>query len=108
MDANFAQKVSADHYVFCGNGSSGNPETKVIDMIFDSRMGDPSVRALSPAAKNRDFHFWFSTTSAAAPEGLARRETFEELEEHLADLEQQSGGRLHLHFNDASSTTLSI
>ena len=108
MDANFARKVSADHYVFCGNGSHGNPETRVIDLVFASRMGAASERALSPDAKNRDFHFWFSTTAAAAPDGVERRETFQELEDHLADLEQQSGGRLHLHFNDASSVTLSI
>ena len=30
MDADFARQVSADHYVFCGNGSHGNPEESVI------------------------------------------------------------------------------
>lgn len=108
LDANFARKVSADHYVFCGNGSHGNPETKVIDLVFESRLGKPSVRALAPQAQNRDFHFWFSTTSQAAPEGLERRETFAKVEEHVADLEAQSGGRLHLHFNQGASITLTI
>ena len=108
MDEKFARKVSADHYVFCGNGSHGNPEQQVINQIFASRTGKASVRTLAPEAENRDFHFWFSTTSAAAPQKLVRRQTFEELEAHVADLEAQSGGRLHLHFNQGAAITLRI
>lgn len=108
MDVNFARRVSADHYVFCGNGSHGNPEIKVIDMVFASRLGKASVRALAPEAQDRDFHFWFSTTSQAAPEGLESREKFARMEEHVAGLEAQSGGRLHLHFNPGPSITLEI
>jgi hypothetical protein len=108
MDENFARKVSADHYLFCGNGSHGNPETAVIDMVFESRLGAPSKRALAPKAQDRDFHFWFSTTSQAAPQGLERRETFQALESHVAALQASSGGRLHLHFNQGASTTLTI
>lgn len=108
MDQNFARTVSADHYVFCGNGSHGNPEIEVIDMVFASRLGKPSVRALAPAAQNRDFHFWFSTTAEVAAEGLVSRETFANVEARVADLESQSGGQLHVHFNQGASTTLKI
>lgn len=108
MDKKFARRVSADHYVFCGNGSHGNPELEVIRTIYASRLGSAAVRALAPKAQNRDFHFWFSTTSQAAPEGLKRREKFEKLEDLVADLEAQSNGRLHAHYNTASSTTLAI
>ncbi|MGK2962742.1 MAG: hypothetical protein ACSLFK_11425 [Gemmatimonadaceae bacterium] len=108
IDPNFAQKVSADHYVFCGNGISGNPELAVLDMIFESRLGDPSVRALSPAAANRDFHFWFSTTSAAAAPTLVRHATLVEMEERAEELKAQSSGRLHLHFNTGSFIDLAI
>lgn len=106
MDAKFARTVSADHYVFCGNGSHGNPETRVLDMLYASRMGKPSERALAPDAADRDFHFWFSTTSAVAPQGSERRETFEKMEEHVGRLEASSGGRLHLHFREEVSATL--
>lgn len=108
MDENFAQKVSADNYVFCGNGSHGNPETAVIDMVFASRMGKAPVRALAPEAENRKFHFWFSTTSQAAPEGLERRETFARVEAHVADLESKAGGHLEVHFNQGAFTMLAI
>ena len=62
MDEDFARKVSADHYVFCGNGEHENPDLAVIDIIFNSRLGEQSVRTLAPQAENRKFHFWFSTT----------------------------------------------
>ena len=108
MDENFTKKVSADHYVFCGNGSHGNPEIEVIDMIFESRLGNAAKRTLAPRAKNRDFHFWFSTTSAAAAEGLSRRDVFIEVENRVAELEAMANGRLHVHYNDASFIELKI
>jgi hypothetical protein len=109
LDQNFAQKVSADHYVFCGNGSHGNPEEEVLDLIFASRTSsDPAVHALAPKARDRDFHFWFSTTSAAAPPTLKRRETFAERERHVAELAARADDRLTLHFNEGHSTTLTL
>ena len=108
MDADFARRVSADHYVFCGNGEHGNPEIQVIDLIFASRLGKPAARALAPEAANRDFHFWFSTTSDAQPAGSGRRAVFEAVEQHVAALQAKSGGRMHLHFNDTASITLKI
>jgi Metallo-beta-lactamase superfamily len=108
LDKNFARRVSADHYVFCGNGSHGNPEIEVIDIVFDSRLGKAPLRALAPKAADRDFHFWFSTTSQAAPKGLERRQTFAKMEAHVETLRSRSGGRLHSHFNNGASTTLAI
>lgn len=108
LDSNFARKVSADHYVFCGNGQHRNPDRKVIETIFESRTGGKAVRALAPAARNRDFHFWFSTTSQAAPAGLERRTVLEKVEEQVRALQKRSGGRLKLHFNQGDSTTLAI
>jgi Metallo-beta-lactamase superfamily len=106
MDPEFARRVSADHYVFCGNGSHGNPELSVIDMIYDSRVGAPSVRAVASKADGRDFHFWFSTTAAAAPAGTERAETYAQMEEHVEQLRQSSGGRMHVHFNEGASIVL--
>jgi glyoxylase-like metal-dependent hydrolase (beta-lactamase superfamily II) len=108
LDEDFARKVSADNYVFCGNGSHGNPEKEVLDIVFQSRVGGPAVRTLAPQAQNRDFHFWFSTTSQAAPPGLERRAVFAQREAHLNSLQAASGGRLHLHFNTGAFTTLPI
>jgi hypothetical protein len=107
-DPDFAQRVSADHYVFCGNGENGNPELAVIDMITEARLGKPSLRALAPQAQGRPFKFWFSTTSAAQRQGSRERRAFAKMEAHVANLVQQSGGMLTAVYNTGASVTLSI
>ena len=97
MDEDFAGKVSADHYVFCGNGEHENPNLDVIDILFNSRSED-----------DKPFHFWFSTTSEAQAEGTKKREYFADLEEHVEELKDNSAGRLKLHFNQQASTALKI
>lgn len=108
MDAAFARRVSADHYVFCGNGSHGNPELAVIDMIYNSRVGEAAVRAVAPEAGGREFHFWFSTTSNAAPEGVERRETYARMEAHVEGLRLAANGRLQVHYNAGASLVLDV
>jgi hypothetical protein len=107
MSPRFARTVSADHYIFCGDGSSGNPEPDVLDQIFDSRMSDdPDVRAVAPQANDGDpaFHFWFST-SKSTPASAAH---YRGLEKHVTKLKQRSHGRLKTHYNKQTSITLSL
>jgi hypothetical protein len=109
LDVDFARRVSADHYIFCGNGEHENPDLDVIEIIFDSRLGgDPAVRALAPEARDRPFHFWFSTTSTVQTAGTEKREHFEEVENKVATLAAQSNGLLKLHFNEGASIALEI
>ncbi len=97
MDDNFAEKVSADHYVFCGNGMHNNPDLSVLDIVFRSREND-----------DKKFHFWFSTTSEAQEEASARRKYFAKVEAHVEQLKEESDGRLTLHFNRRVGTALRI
>jgi hypothetical protein len=108
VDDKFCKKVSADHYIFCGNGFSGNPELSVIQMIYDSRLGPPATRTLAPEAEGKKFKFWFSTTSDAQVEESQQRETFAAVEELVAGLERQSGGLMSSSFNESVSTMLEI
>jgi hypothetical protein len=108
LDTDFVRQVSADHYVFCGNGSSGNPEKSVIEDIFNSRLGAASRRALAPKAKDRDFHFWFSTTSAASDSSLERTKTFKQREQLVARLVKSGKGRLKVHYNQGASVDLNV
>lgn len=108
MDIAFAKKISADHYVFCGNGEHGNPELRVIDIIFNSRLGKPTVRALAPEAEDRPFHFWFSTASALLTVNTEKRKNFVKIEKKAADLVTQSNGLLRVHFNAGPSIALKI
>ena len=39
----FFERVTADHYVFSGNGEHGNPERESIEMLFAARAGQPFV-----------------------------------------------------------------
>jgi beta-lactamase superfamily II metal-dependent hydrolase len=111
MSPRFAREVSADHYVFCGNGASDNPEVDVIKQVYASRMStNPAVKALSPQAaeNNRKFHFWFST-SVATPSGAPTYdEAFKKTADRAIALEAKSGGRLEVHFNESVFTTLNV
>ena len=107
MDAEFARLVSADNYVFCANGEHENPDFAVLDILFNSRLGKPSVRALAaPATKN--FHFWFSTTSEAQNQGTKKREYFRRVERKVESMAVKSQGKLKLHFNESASISLKV
>ena len=108
MDEEFARRVSADHYIFCGDGQHENPDLAVLDIVYESRLGPQSKRALAPEADDREFHFWFSTTSEAQAEQTKKREHFRLVEEKVAGLAAMSGGRLHLHFNTEAYIELDI
>jgi hypothetical protein len=108
LDANFAREVSATHYVFCGNGLHGNPDQRVIDHVFESRLGAAANRTKSPAAAQETFHFWFSTTASAEAPDSARRAVFEALEAHVEQLRQASGGRLEVHANAGAAIVLDV
>jgi len=37
----FFERISADHYVFSGNGEHGNPERETLEMLFEARGDEP-------------------------------------------------------------------
>src|SRR5207247_786314 len=55
LDENFCQRVTADHYVFCGNGAHANPNLTVVQTIVDSRKND-----------QRNFKLWFNSRASVA------------------------------------------
>ena len=59
IDEDFCKEITADHYVFCGNGTHTNPEIKVLEVIFNSRKGSSSEKS-SNSQVNDPFTFWFS------------------------------------------------
>jgi len=105
-DDDFCRQVSADHYVFCGNGSSGNPEPEVIEKFYNARLGPDSKRARSPRAKDRPFKFWFSTTARIA--ARQHQTGFAEVEKLVRKLRQKSGGLLTAAFNSGPAMVLDV
>ncbi|MEK6282626.1 MAG: hypothetical protein AABN95_19875 [Acidobacteriota bacterium] len=40
LDDDFFERITADHYVFSGNGEHGNPERKALEMLLQARGND--------------------------------------------------------------------
>jgi hypothetical protein len=97
IDRNFCDTISADNYLFCGNGEHSNPEIEVIKLIHDRRM----------ANDNRPFAFWFSSSSSIES-NPARQDHMGRVEALVAKLTQQSQGRLTYHFNCGSSMRIQL
>lgn len=109
MSAEFARKVTADHYVFCGDGQHGNPSETVLNHIFQARTSTKvGEKALSANSANKTFHYWFSTNSAAITAGTAKQKHFKVIEKAVKTQVAKSNGTLKTHFNDAVSVTLEI
>ncbi len=75
IDEPFCRAVTADHYVFCGNGSDENPNLDVVDTLVTARL----------AASPRPFKLWFNSSSGVegSPARLA----------HMAQVEQLVSSR---------------
>jgi hypothetical protein len=43
VDQTFFERVTAGHYVLCGNGEHGNPERETVEMLFAARGSAPFV-----------------------------------------------------------------
>ncbi len=41
LDDDFFQRITADHYVFSGDGEHGNPERESMEMLFKARGKEP-------------------------------------------------------------------
>lgn len=90
IDSDFVEAVIARDYVFCGNGSSGNPNIDVIGMMFRRRL----------AISDKPFRFWFNSSKAvsAKPAHMARIETL------VKKLAPTSQGRFTFRFLTKGST----
>ncbi len=84
IEQQFCDAITADHYVFCGNGEHANPDLRVVSLIAERRFAEGA---------GAPFTFWFNSHSSVA-ETAAGRAHMSEVETLVGQLEQQSGGRL--------------
>jgi hypothetical protein len=108
MDAAFARRISADHYVFCGNGEHENPDLGVIDTVFQSRVGGPTRRAKAPEARDRAFTMWFSSTSQVGPSGKGAIAHMRDVEKTVAGMVKKAKGQMKAVFNKGDFVTLTV
>lgn len=65
ITAEFCRRVTADHYVFCGNGAHHNPDLRALEAVLDSRLGSPPARS-SNAQVGDPFKLWFNSSPGCA------------------------------------------
>ncbi|MEX0711081.1 MAG: hypothetical protein WD278_01950 [Pirellulales bacterium] len=108
IDEEFVKRVTADHYIFCGNGKHENPDLRVIALILDSRLAGVPFAATHPKAAGA-FRFWFNSSDSAT-ENSAAKEHMKELQKQLSDRKKQSDGRFSFELlkGDTPSFDLSI
>ncbi len=91
----FCRAITANHYVFCGNGEHENPDLRVLRAIAASRIGGPAELSANPEA-GQPFTFWFNSSSQ-----VTRAEAVDHMravEAETATLVAASNGRLTVHF----------
>jgi hypothetical protein len=84
----FVQRVTADHYVFCGNGADHNPECEVVRALACARMNK----------RDTPFTFWFTSSSATPGLSVRRREHMRGIEAEVEALIAESEGRMRAAF----------
>jgi hypothetical protein len=96
----FVQRVTADHYLFCGNGRHENPEIEVVEALALARL--EGIAGSGPLGPDAPFKFWF-TSSPASDLTESQREHMEAVAARVEDLIAGSGGRLSAEFLDDGS-----
>jgi hypothetical protein len=79
--------VTADHYIFCGNGSHENPDRRVVRLLAEAALSQDGAKPT----------FWFSSPVEASAPGPARVHAAS-VERQLAKIAKSSGGRLRLRY----------
>lgn len=99
MSEGFAKRVTADHYIFCGNGEHENPDHRAVRQIINSRLGGPAVKSPNDEASD-PFKLWFN-----ADENVEGGEPhiMEELEELVSNEASNSAGQMRFRFTSNRS-----
>ncbi|HLO17925.1 MAG TPA: MBL fold metallo-hydrolase [Anaerolineales bacterium] len=106
LDEAFCRMITADHYIFCGNGENKNPDLRVLQAIADSRFG--SSTQLSPNSEaSRPFKFWFNSHATVTKKKEAK-DHMQEVEKLVGKLAQKSNGQMSFFFLKGSSFDLQI
>ena len=95
VKADFCRRVTADHYVLCGNGDHHNPEKDAVNRIIDSRL-EPRARG-THAGADGPFKLWLNSSVEVC--GTKKREDHMRMIETLvADRQKDSRGRMSSRF----------
>jgi hypothetical protein len=105
IDPEFCRRISADNYVFCGNGKHQNPDLRALAAIIDSHLGSDRQRSRNPGADGA-FKLWFNSNSGVVTGGAHTH--MQRVEKLVAERAAGSGGRMTASFLDDHSFELEI
>lgn len=100
----FGRRVTADHYLICGNGKHKNPDLRVIERIIESRLGPDDVRSPNAEA-DQPFKMWFTSDGSTYK---ADQDHMRAVDRLVGERASGSGGRLHYHFSGAEFLEFTI
>jgi beta-lactamase superfamily II metal-dependent hydrolase len=102
----FVKRVTADHYIFCGNGEHENPDLRVLDLILDSRLKPVPFAPTHPKAA-QPFKFWLNSSESATTKTAAKAH-MKSVQKLLRDRKPQSGGRLTFEFLEEETPSFEL
>ena len=91
MTQAFAEAITADNYIFCGNGFSTNPETEVIDLLVNERR---------KALPQKPFTLWFNSSSKLTQPKFKKH--MQAVEKNVAGHVRAGGGKVRSKFISGS------
>ena len=93
-----AERVTADNYIFCGNGKHDNPDTRVVKLICESH------RKVRP---KDTFTLWFNCAPELAPVGKPRAH-MKKVKKEVDDQIAAAGGKIKATYLNKSYFDLTI
>jgi ribonuclease BN (tRNA processing enzyme) len=99
MTKPFAESVTADHYIWCGNGGDENPDLETLEVVVDARLADGTKRA---------FKFWFNSHSSVAAGKKGSPAHMKLVEKLVQKSVTRSKGRLKVQYLKSDSFTLTL
>jgi hypothetical protein len=93
IDAEFCRKITARHYVFCGDGAHENPDLEAVDTLIAERV--ERAPELGP------FKIWFGSSEKVTKEG--RKKHMRELEKLVKKRAHEHSGLLKFRFLTSGS-----
>lgn len=102
IDIEFRQRITADHYIFCGNGEHENPDLDAVRVILNSRLGGVTAKSANNEADNY-FKLWFNS-SENETEKAAAKEHMRKLREMVEERRAGNEARFDFEFLDGKSS----
>jgi beta-lactamase superfamily II metal-dependent hydrolase len=85
VTTDFVDRITAENYIFCGNGAHHNPEREVVEAMAFARLGADGAAPVGPLD---DFKFWFTSRHDSSGLSDSRIEHMTIIEELVEDIKR--------------------